>query len=122
MTGPLAYVPGAAQSISLTGTQSFKGLLMFALDGAAARRGTWNFPAAYRGVVGCAGGDSSTLTHNSNVSKTTPVPFTFNAPAVGSGPITIRAIVLIQFPTFYMIELVLPEAVSVVNIFGNGFE
>ena len=123
LTGPAAYTPGAAQTIALTGAQSFKGLLMFALDGGATRRGTWLFPAGYRGVVGCVGGDSSTLTHNSSAVKTVPVPFTFTAPPAGTGPITIRAIVLTDFPTFFIIQLDLPEAAPVVDeIFVNGFE
>lgn len=116
---PATYQGGTPTTVTLTGTTPFKGLLLFA-TGDGGRAGTWQFPAGYRGVIDCFGSDTNTLTHSSAASKAPPVAFTWNAPPVGTGTVTFRATIMVDFATFFVIEATTQEVVD--PVFANGFE
>lgn len=116
---PATYQGGTPTTVTLTGTTPFKGLLLFA-TGAGGRAGTWQFPAGYRGVINCFGSDTNTLTHSSAASRAPPVAFTWSAPPVGTGTVTFRATIMVDFATFFVIEATTQEVVD--PVFANGFE
>lgn len=116
---PATYQGGTPTTVTLTGTTPFKGLLLFA-TGDGGRAGTWQFPAGYRGVIDCFGSDTNTLTHSSAASRAPPVAFTWSAPPVGTGTVTFRATIMVDFATFFVIEATTQEVVD--PVFANGFE
>lgn len=117
------YVPGANATLELSGTLSFKGLLVYAEDAQGNRVGgfaSFNL-LQFRLLDGCGGATDSTLTHNSGLFRTLPQTFTWRAPATNVGPITFRAIVLRGFNDYFVFASA-PVTAFDERIFTNGFE
>jgi hypothetical protein len=117
------YVPGANATLELSGTLSFKGLLVYAEDAQGNRVGgfaSFNL-LQFRLLDGCGGDTDSTLTHNSGLFRTLPQTFTWRTPATNVGPITFRAIVLRGFNDYFVIASA-PATAFDERIFTNGFE
>lgn len=120
LSAPASYAGGSTIAVTLTGTTQFKGLLQFGVDTANARVGSWQLPAGYQAVAGCGGPANATITHTNATDKAPPVAFSWTAPPSGTGTVTLRATVMVNFSTFFVIQTTLAEAVD--PIFANGFE
>lgn len=99
------YLPGQPATLTLSGTQPFKGLLLYAEDAQGNRVGgftSFNL-MAFRLIDACPGPADATLTHNSSVPKAPSQAFTWAAPATDVGPVTFRAIVLRGFNDYFVL-------------------
>lgn len=120
---PNRYIPGQPATLRISGTEPFRGLLLYAENGQGARVGgfaSFNL-LNYRLLTECEGADDSTLTHQSALLKAPPQDVTWRAPDTDAGALTFRAIVLRGFNNYFILQsppvTVFPDA-----IFGNGFE
>jgi len=100
-TSSPTYTPGQLISITLSGTQSFKGLLLYVFDSVGNRRGTFQIPANYQSMDGCGGDASSTIGHASSLNKSVPVVFNWTAPT-STDPLTVVAVMMINASVFYV--------------------
>lgn len=95
------YTPGQLITITLNGTQSFKGLLLYVFDSVGSRRGTFQIPNSYQPMDGCSGDPSSTIGHTNSLNKSVPVAFNWTAPP-SADPLTVVATIMVNVNTFYV--------------------
>ena len=114
---PADYLRGEAISVTLTGTTSFKGLLIYAVDDGANRVGAWTVPSGYQ-LKACGGGAQSTMTQSANTAKAAPANFTWTAPAAMTGSVTFKALVMVSTNSYFDIS----GATLTESIFRDGFE
>lgn len=113
------YNAGQPMTITLSHptNEPFKGILLYAFDNAGGpdRLGSFTFTPDYAAVpLGCPGDPNGTLGQTSASLKSTPVDFTWTAPATG-GSLTLAAIVLVSTSEYYVLDPVLvdPNTVGV---------
>jgi hypothetical protein len=94
------YSAGQAISITLSGTQSFKGLLLYVFDSTGTHRGAFTIPSGYQAMA-CPGDPSSTVGHSSATAKAVPVSFAWTAPT-STDPLTVAAAVMVNFSVWYV--------------------
>lgn len=115
------WTPGQSSVVRLSGPGLFKGLLMYATNSSGTRVGSFAINNGYRSMPECSGSmPTETFTHGSSISKSVPVDFTWTAPATDVGPITVNAIVLLGFNSYFV--FVSAPISSGDRVFGNGFE
>jgi hypothetical protein len=120
LAAPGGYTGGTTIAVTLTGASAFRGLLQFATNAANARVGSWQLPAGYQAVAGCGTPPNNTITHTNASDKAPPVAFAWTAPPAGTGTVTLRATVVVNFSTHFVIQTTLAESADAV--FANGFE
>lgn len=109
------YAPGQLISITLSGTQAFKGLLLYAFDSVGTHRGAFAIPSGYQAVSGCGGDAMATLGQATSLFKSVPVSFNWTAPT-SSDPLTVVAVVVVDIATFYVLNpITIPPAAGDVD-------
>jgi hypothetical protein len=109
------YAPGQLISITLSGTQGFKGLLLYAFDSMGDHRGTFAIPSGYQAMSGCGGDAMATLGQANGTFKSVPVGFNWTAPT-SSDPLTVVAVVAVDIATFYVLNpITIPPAAGGVD-------
>jgi len=106
-TSASTYGPGDVVQITLDAAApaAFRGVLLYAFDGAGLHRGTFAYPAGYHDMPSgsCAGDPNGTLTQSDNSVKFTPVTFDWTAPDAGE-PLTFVANVVVDMSAFYLLD------------------
>ena len=134
---PAAYTPGQAMTIALVNSDAemnVRGVLIYVEDPDALdvemkpiKRGNFIAPfptgikAVFDGYQGCDfAGQTPVLTHvdADEPTKTLPMTFDWQPPAIDTGTLRIRAIALMSFGAYQMLSLDLP----VDPVFNDSFE
>ncbi|KAI8822134.1 uncharacterized protein EV422DRAFT_525772 [Fimicolochytrium jonesii] len=102
-----SYSPGRALNVTLTGNQNFMGLLLYAASAidATAHAGTWSgldadkfmFLNNDQGPVDCSTyGINATVTHDSPMSKSVPLTFTWTPSSTTIGDVHFYSVVVVS--------------------------
>lgn len=133
---PAQYTPGVAMTLTLANVGSLsdvRGVLLYVEDPDALdaelrpiKRGNFTVPypagikAVFDGYLGCDfAGQTPVLTHADANQKTLPLQFTWQPPAIDTGPLRVRAIALMTFNSYQLLSLELP---SNNHLFADSFE
>lgn len=118
-SAPAAYTPDKTLALKLSGVSGFKGILLYAIDDSAIQVGEWQSPfPGYQIKTGCTGDAFATLTQADATLKPVPASFTWKAPPALTGTVTLEALVMTSFGTYFNVSgLQIAEA-----IFLDGFE
>ena len=135
LASPGGYTPGQPVSISIVHADPgmrVRGMLLYvedpdALDGdmRPIKRGNFVAPypvgikAVFNGYPGCDfAGQTPVLTHDSASEKSLPLSLDWSSPVIDVGALRIRAIALLTFSTYQLLELELPLD----PMFNDSFE
>ncbi|KAI9205688.1 uncharacterized protein BJ171DRAFT_501184 [Polychytrium aggregatum] len=96
------YTPGSPITITVQGSGTFKGVLLYAtLDDGTTRVGTWQIGSGFRSMPECTGSDPTAwLTHSTADIKNAGTTFTWNPPASVSGNIHFQGAIVPGMPNF----------------------
>ncbi|KAI9206661.1 reeler domain-containing protein [Polychytrium aggregatum] len=96
------YTPGTPLTITVQGSGTFKGVLLYAtLDDGTTRVGTWQIDSGFRSMPECTGSDpAASITHSNPNVKNAGTTFTWNPPASASGNVHFQGAIVPDMPYF----------------------